>query len=99
MSAARIDSLSSIPVMILCGGLGTRLREETETRPKPMIEIGGRPILWHLMKIYATYGLNDFILCLGYLGEAIKRYFLDHQWLYSDFTLEMNKVGDFRLRM
>ena len=55
-------------VMILCGGLGTRLREETEYRPKPMVEIGGRPILWHIMKIYAAHGFTEFVLCLGYKG-------------------------------
>ena len=59
-------------VVILCGGKGTRLREETEYRPKPMVPIGGRPILWHMMKTYAHYGHKEFILCLGYKGEAIK---------------------------
>ena len=58
-------------VVILCGGLGTRLREETEFRPKPMVEIGGRPILWHIMKLYAWHGLNEFVLCLGYRGNII----------------------------
>ena len=62
-------------VVILCGGLGTRLREETEFRPKPMVPVGGRPILWHIMKFYAHYGHKDFILCLGYKGEVIKDYF------------------------
>ena len=61
-------------VVILCGGQGTRLREETEFRPKPMVEIGGRPILWHIMKRYASYGLNEFVLCLGYRGNMIKDY-------------------------
>ena len=59
-------------VVILCGGRGTRLSEETELRPKPLIEIGGRPILWHIMKTYAAYGFTDFVLCLGYKGEMIK---------------------------
>ena len=78
-------------VAILAGGLGTRLREETEYRPKPMVAVGGRPILWHIMKIYAHYGYNDFIVCLGYKGEMIRNYFLGlrntqsglhcHSWL------------------
>ena len=76
-------------VVILCGGQGTRLREETERRPKPMVEIGGRPILWHIMKTYAHAGFTEFILCLGYKGEMIKRYFLDYQWLTRDFTIEL----------
>src|SRR5262245_10916777 len=80
--------------VILCGGRGTRLGEHGVNVPKALIEIGERPVLWHLMKIYGRHGLNDFVLCLGYLGDAIKRYFLDQQWLYSDFTLEMNKVGE-----
>jgi len=84
--------------VILCGGRGTRLGEHGASIPKALIEIGGRPLLWHLMKIYAHHGLNDFILCLGYLGDAIKRYFLEHHWLYSDFTLEMSKAGDYQLR-
>lgn len=62
-------------VVILCGGQGTRLREQTETIPKPMVEIGGKPILWHIMKMYSHYGLNDFVLCLGYKGEVIKDHF------------------------
>lgn len=76
-------------VVILCGGLGTRLREETEFRPKPMVEIGGKPILWHIMKIYAHYGFNDFILCLGYKGEMIKEYFYNYEVLNNDFTIEL----------
>jgi glucose-1-phosphate cytidylyltransferase len=76
-------------VVILCGGLGTRLREETEFRPKPMVEIGGRPILWHIMKIYAHYGLRDFVLCLGYRGNVIKDYFLNYEAMNNDFTIEL----------
>lgn len=76
-------------VVILCGGKGTRLREVTESKPKPMVEIGGRPILWHIMKTYAHYGFRDFILCLGYKGKMIKQYFLNYQWLNSDFTIEL----------
>lgn len=75
-------------VVILCGGLGTRLREETEFRPKPMVYIGNRPILWHIMKIYAHYGYREFILCLGYKGEMIKEYFYNYELLNSDFTIE-----------
>ena len=74
-------------VVILCGGLGTRLREETEFRPKPMVEIGGRPILWHIMKIYAHHGFRDFVLCLGYRGNMIKEYFLNYEAMNNDFTI------------
>jgi len=76
-------------VVILCGGLGTRLREETEYRPKPLIEIGGRPILWHIMKIYAHYGFKEFILCLGHKGNMVKEYFYNYEVLNDDFTLEL----------
>jgi glucose-1-phosphate cytidylyltransferase len=76
-------------VVILCGGQGTRLREETEFRPKPMVPIGGRPILWHIMKTYATHGHKEFILCLGYKGEMIKEYFRNYQWNTSDVTLRL----------
>ena len=76
-------------VVILCGGLGTRLREETEFRPKPMVEIGGKPILWHIMKIYAYYGFKKFILCLGYKGEMVKEYFYNYEVLNNDFTIEL----------
>ncbi|MBI4575664.1 MAG: glucose-1-phosphate cytidylyltransferase [Planctomycetes bacterium] len=76
-------------VAILCGGRGTRLREETEVRPKPLVTIGGRPILWHIMRHYAHHGFKDFVLCLGYKGEMIKEYFLNYQCLARDFTLEL----------
>ena len=76
-------------VVIFCGGLGTRLREETEFRPKPMVPIGERPILWHIMKIYAHYGHNDFVLCLGYKGDVIKEYFRNYHWNTSDVTLRL----------
>lgn len=81
-------------VVILAGGLGTRLMEETEARPKPMVEIGGKPILWHIMKIYEAYGFNDFILCLGYKAQSIKEYFLNYYLYNSDVTIELerNKV-------
>ncbi len=76
-------------VVILCGGRGTRISEATETIPKPMIEIGGKPILWHIMKTYSYYGFNDFILCLGYRGYVIKEYF-SHYFLHmSDVTIDM----------
>jgi len=75
--------------VILCGGLGTRLREETEFRPKPMVEIGGRPILWHIMKTYAHYGFSDFVLCLGYKGSVIKDYFLNYEAMNNDFTISL----------
>ena len=78
-----------VPVFVLCGGLGTRLREETEIRPKPMVPIGGRPILWHIMRSYAHYGFRRFVLCLGYKAEVIKAYFLHYASMGSDFTVEL----------
>ena len=83
------ESTADIPVVILCGGMGTRLREASERLPKPMVDIGGRPILWHIMKIYAEHGFRRFVLCLGYKSEAIKEYFLDYRHLTSDFTLRL----------
>jgi len=77
-----------VKVVILAGGLGTRLSEETELRPKPMVEIGGKPILWHIMKIYAHYGLRDFIICLGYKGYLIKEYFVNFHRHTSDLTVD-----------
>lgn len=76
-------------VVILAGGLGTRLTEETTIRPKPMIEIGGKPILWHIMKIYEHYGYNDFVICLGYKGYFIKEYFINYYLYNSDITVEL----------
>lgn len=76
-------------VVILCGGLGTRLRDETEFRPKPMVEIGGRPMLWHIMKIYARFGYTEFILALGYKGEVIRQYFLDYDRWTRDVTVRL----------
>lgn len=78
-------------VVILCGGKGTRLREETEFRPKPLVPIGGRPILWHIMKTYAHYGHKDFILCLGYKGDLIKDYFRNYLWNTCDVTLQLGR--------
>jgi len=76
-------------VVIFAGGLGTRISEETETRPKPMVEIGGKPILWHIMKIYSAYGFNEFIICLGYKGYLIKEYFMHYYLHNSDITIEL----------
>lgn len=84
--------------VILCGGRGTRLGEHGASVPKPLIEIGGHPILWHILKLYSHYDFNDFVLCLGYLGDSIKRYFLEHHWLSADFTLEMSSAGGYQLR-
>lgn len=78
-------------IVILCGGLGTRLKEETEFRPKPMVHIGNRPILWHIMKIYAHYGFKDFILALGYKGDMIKEYFQNYELMNNDVTIELGK--------
>ncbi len=75
--------------VLLAGGLGTRLSEETELRPKPMIEIGGKPILWHIMKIYSSHGISDFIICLGYKGYVIKEYFFNYFLHMSDVTVDM----------
>ena len=77
--------------VILAGGLGTRISEETSTRPKPMIEIGGMPILWHIMKMYSHYGINDFIVCCGYKGYVIKEYFANYFLHMSDVTFDMSK--------
>ena len=76
-------------IVILAGGLGTRLSEETTSKPKPMVEIGGKPILWHIMKIYSHYGFNDFIICLGYKGYTIKEYFANYLLHTSDVTIDM----------
>jgi glucose-1-phosphate cytidylyltransferase len=76
-------------VIILCGGLGTRLREETEFRPKPLVEVGGRPILWHIMKTYAHHGFTEFVLTLGYKGNLIKEYFLNYEAMNNDLTIQL----------
>lgn len=78
------------PVVILCGGQGTRIREASESLPKAMVEIGGRPIVWHIMKIYRQAGFRRFVLCLGYKSWAIKEYFLDYRARLADFTLNMS---------
>lgn len=82
--------------VILCGGKGTRMREETEYRPKPLVPIGGKPILWHIMKIYSYYGINDFILCTGYKSDMIKQYFMEMYWRNNDFTVQIN--GDEKIK-
>ncbi len=87
---------SEVPVFILCGGLGTRLREETEVRPKPMVPVGNHPILWHIMRTYSHYGFKNFILCLGYKADVIKSYFLNYPTMNSDFTIEL-KTNDIKV--
>ncbi|KKQ40677.1 MAG: Glucose-1-phosphate cytidylyltransferase [Candidatus Magasanikbacteria bacterium GW2011_GWA2_37_8] len=79
--------------IILCGGTGTRMKEETEFKPKPLVEVGGRPILWHIMKIYSHYGFNDFILALGYKSNMIKDYFLNWRAFVNDFSMN-TKTGE-----
>ena len=81
-------------VVILCGGKGTRLHEETEFRPKPLVQVGGMPILWHIMKIYSHFGYKEFILCLGYKGYMIKEYFLNFEYMSNDFTLDLRSKTD-----
>ncbi|MEH3077178.1 MAG: sugar phosphate nucleotidyltransferase [Quadrisphaera sp.] len=81
---------ADIPVVILCGGMGTRLREASEQLPKGLVDVGGRPILWHIMKLYSAHGFRKFVLCLGYKGDMIKSYFLDSRVRSSDLTLHTN---------
>jgi glucose-1-phosphate cytidylyltransferase len=92
--------------IILCGGTGTRMKEETEFKPKPLVLVGGKPILWHIMKIYSHYGYNEFVLALGYKGDMIKHYFLNWRNLLNDFTLDTknnefvfhnNECDDFKI--
>ncbi|MDQ3147628.1 MAG: NTP transferase domain-containing protein, partial [Actinomycetota bacterium] len=85
---------AELPVVLLCGGQGTRLREETGVRPKPMVEVGGRPILWHIMKGYAGAGCREFILCLGYKGQIIKDYFWHYRLKNSDVTFDLGGHGE-----
>jgi len=84
-------------VVILAGGIGMRLREETEYKPKPMVQIGPYPILWHIMKIYMYHGFNDFIICLGYKGEMIREYFLNYEAFNNDFTLEYGNKSNIKI--
>jgi glucose-1-phosphate cytidylyltransferase len=79
--------------VLLAGGLGTRMREETEFRPKPMVEVGGRPVLWHIMKLLSQQGISDFVICTGYKSEQIKDYFLNYNTSNSDFTVDLGKPG------
>jgi glucose-1-phosphate cytidylyltransferase len=92
--ALRVDGDLRMKVVLLCGGLGTRLREETEYKPKPMVDIGGRPLLWHIMKIYAHHGHRHFIICLGYRGEVIKDFFLNYETTVNDFTVRLGQNHD-----
>ena len=78
--------------VILAGGLGTRLGEETAVRPKPMVEVGGKPILWHIMKIYSAHGINEFIVCLGYKGYMIKEYFANYFLHSADVTIDLSRT-------
>jgi len=86
-----------VQVVILCGGQGTRIRDVTEDIPKPMIPIGGRPILWHIMKVFAEFGFVDFVLCLGYKSWAIKRFFLDYHLAHADISVSMGNAGSLKI--
>lgn len=83
--------INNIPVAILCGGKGTRLKEETEFRPKPMVMVGDRPMIWHIMKTYSSHGFSNFMLCLGYKGDMIREYFINYDWNHSDILLELGQ--------
>jgi glucose-1-phosphate cytidylyltransferase len=83
-----------VKAIILAGGLGTRLREETEFRPKPMVEIGDRPILWHIMKHFAEFGITEFVVCIGYRGEVIRDYFLNYEARINDFTVHLGATRE-----
>jgi len=87
----KYDNENYMKAIILAGGLGTRISEETDLKPKPMVEIGGKPILWHIMKIYSAHGVNDFIICCGYKGYVIKEYFANYFLHQSDVTFDMVK--------
>jgi glucose-1-phosphate cytidylyltransferase len=94
----RVGGELPMKAVILAGGMGSRLSEETSVRPKPMVEIGGRPILWHIMKIYSAYGIHDFIICLGYKGNMIKEYFANYFLYSADVTIDLaaNKIENHR---
>ena len=81
----------SVPVFILCGGLGTRLADGSDLRPKPMVPIGNRPILWHVMRSYAQFGFRRFVLCTGFQSDSIKSYFLNYHWMNSDFSIDLKR--------
>jgi glucose-1-phosphate cytidylyltransferase len=89
MRSNTAPSTADVPVFILCGGLGTRIKEETEFKPKPMVPIGNRPILWHIMHLYRNHGFKKFILCTGFKSEVIKSYFLNYASMNSDFTVDL----------
>jgi glucose-1-phosphate cytidylyltransferase len=93
-----MQRLQDVQVVILCGGMGTRLKEETEYRPKPMVPIGGKPILWHIMKIYGAHEITRFVLCLGFKGEVIKEYFLNYEIMTNDFTIRLGSEKETRIR-
>jgi glucose-1-phosphate cytidylyltransferase len=88
-----VNKENLVRAVILAGGMGTRLREETEYRPKPMVEIGGRPILWHIMKNLAQQGLTDFVVCLGYKGDQIRDFFINYESRINDVTVQLGKSG------
>jgi glucose-1-phosphate cytidylyltransferase len=85
---------NSLPAVILAGGLGTRIREETEFKPKPMVEIGGRPVLWHIMKHLSAHGIDRFVICVGYKGDIIRDYFLNYRARNNDFTVQLGSHDD-----
>lgn len=91
MAGTNRDEDGTVKAVILAGGLGTRLSEETDVKPKPMVEIGGKPILWHIMKIYSHHGVNDFVICCGYKGYVIKEYFANYFLHQSDVTFDMRQ--------
>lgn len=85
----QVPKNADIPVVIFCGGQGTRIREASESLPKPMIDVGGQPLVWHIMKIYGRFGFRRFVLCLGYKGNIVKDYFLNYRRYQSDFTVNL----------
>lgn len=89
--------MNDLPVVILCGGMGMRLKEETEFRPKPLVEIGERPILWHIMQSYAAYGFERFVLCLGFRGDTIKNYFLNYHLMNCDAEVTLGRTPKVRV--
>jgi len=86
----------TLPVVLLAGGLGTRLREETDIKPKPMVEVGGHPMLWHIMKIYSSHGFNEFVICLGYKGDYIKNFFLNYRAWQGGLSIDLS-TGQFEM--
>src|SRR5438874_776925 len=90
-AASFVRTMTRVQAVILCGGLGTRLAEETDVRPKPMVEIGSRPILWHIMKLYSHFGIMEFILCLGYNGDMIRDYFLNYRAMNTDVRVHIGE--------